>query len=93
MEKRKNSPKETNRKSLAERYVSLTDAAEMLTCSTRTVRRNMQRDSTFPRPRRLNARRVVFIESELLDWMLSRPLAGESVEIESDNNPRTYSFG
>ena len=57
-----------------EQYVSILTASKILEVSERTIRRYMKTDPEFPKPRIINLRRKVFLESELIEWMRSRPV-------------------
>lgn len=51
-------------------------AAKALGISRYTLYFLIRTDPTFPRPRRLAAQAVGWLESDLLDWVTSRPAAG-----------------
>ncbi|QXX74277.1 AlpA family transcriptional regulator [Methylovirgula sp. HY1] len=58
----------------SDRYLRLPQVLAMIGISTRTLYRKMD-DGTFPRQRALGDNSVAWLESEVVAWMRSRPVA------------------
>ena len=57
------------------RFLSIREVNEMTGLSNVT-RWRMEKRSEFPKRRQISPNRVAYLESEVLDWMKSRPVSG-----------------
>jgi len=59
---------------LVDKALSAKDVSRLLGVeSTRTLFRYVERHADFPRPRKINERRVFWLESEIMHWLRNRP--------------------
>jgi prophage regulatory protein len=56
-------------------FLDINEAAEALSISDSSVEKLTREDPTFPRPRKITARRVGYLVSEIADWAGKRPVS------------------
>ena len=62
----------TDRFLIVERVMEVTSLGKTLIWA-------MVKDGSFPKPRQLSARRVAWLESEVVDWMHERPASEDEL--------------